>query len=540
MPARFSGSAALMVTRPPSAGIAESRAALDGVRQRELFARHAGDEAAAADLAARLEPPVDAGQLAPRRRVRLARQQPPEHDAVAAEQRPRLRLDGRVARCRARRPARDQPSSGRRSCARRSRDAGAPARAHDQRAQPGEAVRGREAGGDERRRSRCRGCLVVEPARRRADRAKNDAPRDAQRGEHAAAPPSPSRVRLALAGGRAASATRRRARAGTARSASPAPAASASVARRGREPRPADLAGEAEHVEHRRLVAVDARRQDRALPRAGRAARSRRACATTSRSPSSAGQPVDGVDVLPREQEAHEVGRADRLDLRAQAVQRVAMDAREQRAVAPFERRVGRAPAREARRAGRRLRLRARAAPRRRPPTSIAERRGERRGGRRADDRQPAAQQLDDRVVARPRSRGARRRRRDRRLERRMPGWTRSSSGSRSAATSIGRSGVDPRCARPRGARVSSRDRAPADVVELVAASGSRRSAARRAARRRRADRDAPRRARARSRPRRARRGRRRRRLAGAPRVAPPASAAPRAARRRGTRTAAR
>ena len=42
-------------------------------------------------------------------------------------------------------------------------------------------------------------------------------------------------------------------------------------------------------------------------------------------------------DVLPMEQEAHEVGRADRLDLRAQAIERVAVDAREQAPVAPLE-----------------------------------------------------------------------------------------------------------------------------------------------------------------------------------------------------------
>ena len=41
--------------------------------------------------------------------------------------------------------------------------------------------------------------------------------------------------------------------------------------------------------------------------------------------------------MLPAEQEAHEIRRTDRLDLGAQPVQRVAMDAGEQRPVAPFE-----------------------------------------------------------------------------------------------------------------------------------------------------------------------------------------------------------
>jgi hypothetical protein len=41
--------------------------------------------------------------------------------------------------------------------------------------------------------------------------------------------------------------------------------------------------------------------------------------------------------VLPVQEEAHEVGRAHRLDLRAQAVQRVAVDAREEPPIAPFD-----------------------------------------------------------------------------------------------------------------------------------------------------------------------------------------------------------
>ena len=72
--------------------------AIDGVGERELFAGHAGDESSAANLAAGLEAAVHARQLTPRRGVRLARQHAPEDDAVAAQQRPRLRLDGRFAR----------------------------------------------------------------------------------------------------------------------------------------------------------------------------------------------------------------------------------------------------------------------------------------------------------------------------------------------------------------------------------------------------------------------------------------------------------
>ena len=52
-----------------------------------------------------------------------------------------------------------------------------------------------------------------------------------------------------------------------------------------------------------------------------------------------------GRHTLPGEQEAQEVARGDRLDLGAQALDRVVMDAREQPPVAPF---VGVAAGREA------------------------------------------------------------------------------------------------------------------------------------------------------------------------------------------------
>ena len=47
-------------------------------------------------------------------------------------------------------------------------------------------------------------------------------------------------------------------------------------------------------------------------------------------------EPAVRIEVMPCEQEAHEVGRVDRLDLGAQPVQRVAVDARQQRAIAPL------------------------------------------------------------------------------------------------------------------------------------------------------------------------------------------------------------
>jgi len=41
--------------------------------------------------------------------------------------------------------------------------------------------------------------------------------------------------------------------------------------------------------------------------------------------------------VLPVQEETHEIGGADRLDLGAQPVERVAVNARQEPAVAPFE-----------------------------------------------------------------------------------------------------------------------------------------------------------------------------------------------------------
>src|SRR4029078_6468666 len=45
------------------------------------------------------------------------------------------------------------------------------------------------------------------------------------------------------------------------------------------------------------------------------------------------------IDVLPREQESHEIGRAHWFDLRAEPIERVAMNARKETAIAPLERR---------------------------------------------------------------------------------------------------------------------------------------------------------------------------------------------------------
>ena len=106
-----------------------------------------------------------------------------------------------------------------------------------------------------------------------------------------------------------------------------------------RQPCPRDRASQAQHVEHRRLVPLDARGKHIALPRArGRfdaiELRDRLA------QPVEAQQTGLGLDVLPDEKESHEIGWTDRRDLGAEAIQRVAMDACEQPSITPFQRRA--------------------------------------------------------------------------------------------------------------------------------------------------------------------------------------------------------
>ncbi len=114
MPARFSGSAALIVIRPPSAGRRRtSRSSSTACGSANCSPLMPADEPAAADLPARFEPAVDLRQLAPGGGVGLAGEQPAEDHAVAAQQRPGLQFDrllaGRpVGRC----PVERRPSAG--------------------------------------------------------------------------------------------------------------------------------------------------------------------------------------------------------------------------------------------------------------------------------------------------------------------------------------------------------------------------------------------------------------------------------------------
>ena len=132
---------------------------------------------------------------------------------------------------------------------------------------------------------------------------------------------------------RRATATPRCARAGRARPASPASAAAVRSSSAGRGDRRAQATSPVRQrrSSSRRLVAVDSRRQHRALPRGASQLESVQERQRFAQ-PVESRQPIARVDVLPLEQEAHEVGRADRLDLGAQPVDGVAVDARQQRA----------------------------------------------------------------------------------------------------------------------------------------------------------------------------------------------------------------
>ena len=79
----------------PAARLAQQR---HGLGRGVLLAREAGDEAAAANLAARLQAAAAHQDVAPRRQPRrLARQQPPENHAPAPQQRAHHVLDGLLA-----------------------------------------------------------------------------------------------------------------------------------------------------------------------------------------------------------------------------------------------------------------------------------------------------------------------------------------------------------------------------------------------------------------------------------------------------------
>src|SRR5690606_29329054 len=122
--------------------------------QRELLPRHSRDEAATADLAARLQAPVDEDQFSPPRGTRLTTEKTAEDDAVPSQECQRLLLDRVVGRSRLEQgpPSSVRDGVGRGAAATLS---GAAAEASpstfrdEQSPQPGKRVRGRHAPRDE-------------------------------------------------------------------------------------------------------------------------------------------------------------------------------------------------------------------------------------------------------------------------------------------------------------------------------------------------------------------------------------------------------
>ena len=335
-PARLSGSAARREQAAVCRRAPHFPQALDRARQRGLLARHARDESSAANLSPRFQAGGRRAPGPPRRGDALPREHAAEHHAVTPEQRhawvsiadspPSGSVAAGIA---VQRPAK---------FARRSSVARLPCAVQ---------IRARIP---ENPSDAARPAATSEPIALRADpSSRSQAPRRSLKNEAPRARNTSSR-RRALAVSRSAGS----ASPGSVRSACHASACSrrnsASASRaparrirgfrvRVRQARPGDLSRETEQVEHRRVVSVDARGEDRALPGGGRHLESvehldRFAKAVTS------GQLRRFVHVLPLEQEAHEVRGGDRLDLGPEAVHGVAMDAREQAPVAPLQGRL--------------------------------------------------------------------------------------------------------------------------------------------------------------------------------------------------------
>ena len=167
--------------------------------------------------------------------------------------------------------------------------------------------------------------------------------------------------------------------------------------RLGADPRPRYLAREAEGVQPQRIVVLDPRGKHIGLPcRGGQLAAVE---LVQHRGQALRALHLElGGKVLPPKEKAHAIRRAHRLDLAPQPVQRVAMDAREQPALAPLEVR-GAAAEMPAEHEALALQRGQRRVDR---PGREVELRGQLRRGRRAADLHAAAHQLAKRVFARP------------------------------------------------------------------------------------------------------------------------------------------
>ena len=167
------------------------------------------------------------------------------------------------------------------------------------------------------------------------------------------------------------------------------------------------------------------------FPTRWQAHRTPSSCPSTAGTASGPCMRVLGRDALPIEQEAQEVARQHRLDLGAQTFDGVAVDAREQPAIAPLNWRC-RCPARSCR-ASRSLRLPERAARHRRRTDPTRKRSGDRASVRRTEPFEAAAHDLAHRFARDPIP-SAGRRHGDVGLEGGSPGKRALSSGKRSAA----------------------------------------------------------------------------------------------------------
>ena len=168
-----------------------------------------------------------------------------------------------------------------------------------------------------------------------------------------------------------------------------------------------------------------------------------------------------GRDVLPAEQEAQEVARGDRLDLGAQPLDRVAMDARQQAALAPFV--LGRAGVKRPRMA------KPSASSVARPPRSRCSRPSGAASAAVVTGPRPfetAAQHLDQRLPRSTQARRSRRAPRSRARSTRRP--QRAESGSRSAAIHTAGPSRDASAPRASGrASSASQSRQPASACDL-------------------------------------------------------------------------
>ena len=105
--------------------------------------------------------------------------------------------------------------------------------------------------------------------------------------------------------------------------------------RRCGEARPHGASGETQIVEPGEVVVVEPRRQDLGFPRR-RGRLEALELRDQRRQRVGTFAPLAGNDVLPATEKAHEILRRDRLDLLPQPLDGIAMDAREQRPVAPL------------------------------------------------------------------------------------------------------------------------------------------------------------------------------------------------------------